>query len=120
MTDVLIGAAVALLTGMGVGGGGLLLIFLTLIRDFDIRSARVMGLLFFILSAGAALPYHKKQRRIPWRYVWILTVSAVPGVLLGNFLTEVLSPDVIRTVFGGFLMLAGGWGVIRQLRQKCI
>ncbi len=113
MTDFFIGCAVAVLSGMGVGGGGLLLIFLTLVRDYAITDARVTGLVFFLLSAGASLPYHRTRCAVPWRYVLCLTLCAVPGVVLGNALTQILSPDIIRAVFGWFLMLAGSLGLVR-------
>ncbi len=118
MMDLLIGCAVAALSGMGVGGGGLLLIFLTMIRDFEITKARVTGLLFFILSAGSSLPYHKKKRRIPWRYVLLLTLSAIPGVFVGNGMARTLSVDGLHVLFGIFFLITGAMGLWRCIRGR--
>ena len=108
MTDGIVSALIAALAGMGVGGGGLLVIFLTFMRGYETHPAQSVNLAFFILSAAAALPFHFRKRVIPWRYVAVLTLSAVPGVLVGCRLARCLSDGTARAVFGWFLLLSGG------------
>ena len=110
--------AAAALAGMGVGGGGLLMIWLTLVLHYEIAQARAVNLAFFIVSAGAAMPYHIRQRSIAWRYVILLTVSAIPGVWVGGFLSEWMSGNVVRMLFGVFFVFCGVMVLLRKIKRK--
>lgn len=103
---------------MGVGGGGLLVLWLSLVSRWEITAARGVNLLFFCVSAVSALPYHAKHRK-PDRYaLGPLLLGALPGVFLGQRLSVILPPEILRRVFGYFLLAAGGYGGIRCFFQK--
>ena len=53
--DILAGILIGTLTGMGIGGGGLLVIYLTAVRGMPQLSAQGCNLLFFIFAASASL-----------------------------------------------------------------
>ena len=97
----------AILSGLGVGSAGLFVLYLTLIAGYSQPEAQALNLLFFLLSAGAALLLHIRARRIPWRVVGFLIVCAVPGALAGSYLVRVLDASVIRKLFGGMLIVTG-------------
>ena len=54
----------AVLSGLGVGGGGLLVIYLALFTDVAQLSAQGINLLFFIFSCGASMLVHLSKRKI--------------------------------------------------------
>jgi uncharacterized membrane protein YfcA len=97
----------AILSGLGVGSAGLFVLYLTLIAGYSQPEAQALNLLFFLLSAGAALLLHIRARRIPWRVVGFLIACAVPGALAGSYLVRVLDASVIRKLFGGMLIVTG-------------
>ena len=69
----------AILSGLGIGSAGIFVLYLTLIAEFSQPEAQALNLLFFLLSAGAALLLHIRERRIPTRVVLFLVVCAIPG-----------------------------------------
>lgn len=97
----------AILSGLGVGSAGIFVLYLTLIAGFPQPEAQALNLLFFLLSAGAALLLHIRERRIPPRVVLFLAACAVPGALIGSYLVRVLDPTLIRKLFGGMLVITG-------------
>ena len=97
----------AILSGLGVGSAGLFVLYLTLMAGYSQPEAQALNLLFFLLSAGAALLLHIRARRIPWRVVLFLIACAVPGALAGSYLVRVLDASVIRKLFGGMLIVTG-------------
>lgn len=97
----------AILSGLGVGSAGIFVLYLTLVAGFPQAEAQALNLLFFLLSAGASLLHHARERRIPLRVVLFLTVCAIPGALLGSYLVRVLDASLLRRLFGGMLVVTG-------------
>jgi uncharacterized membrane protein YfcA len=97
----------AILSGLGIGSAGLFVLYLTLIAGYSQPEAQALNLLFFILSAGAALLLHIRERKIPWKVVLVLIACAIPGALAGSYLVRVLDATLIRKLFGGMLIVTG-------------
>lgn len=97
----------AVLSGLGVGSAGLFVLYLTLVAGYTQPEAQALNLLFFLLSAGAALLLHIRARKIPLRVVLFLIACAIPGALAGSYLVRVLDATVIRKLFGGMLVVTG-------------
>ena len=97
----------AVLSGLGVGSAGLFVLYLTLVAGYAQPEAQSLNLLFFLLSAGAALLLHVRDRKIPLRVVLFLIACALPGALAGSYLVRILDTSLIRRLFGGMLVVTG-------------
>ena len=112
--------AIAILSGLGVGSGGLLVIWLTAI-GVDAQSARALNLLFFVFSASAAFVFHFLKGRINLPLVTLLSIAACVGTAAGFFVGDSLSPDTLRKIFGVMLTLSGSYtlfGVVKSALHK--
>ena len=109
---------IAALSGMGVGGGGLLVIWLVLIEKMPAPTAQGVNLLFFVISALAALPSHLRLRTFSYRRLLFLIAAALPGVFIGCQLAEHLSEQHARALFGYFLLLSGGMQLYRLAKRQ--
>ncbi|MBQ9086762.1 MAG: sulfite exporter TauE/SafE family protein [Clostridia bacterium] len=98
---------ISALSGMGVGGGGLFVIYLALATDTPQLAAQGMNLLFFLFSAGSALLVHLQKRKILWWAVGVMVAAAIPGALLGTFLASYVSQSLLRKIFGAMLVTGG-------------
>ena len=116
LIGVLLASLVAALSGMGVGGGGLLVIWLVLVMEMQSRTAQGINLLFFVVSALAALPIHLRRRTLSRKLLLFLCAAAIPGVFVGCRLAESLSEDTARRVFGWFLLGSGALQLYRRIR----
>lgn len=58
---LLAGGATGILSAFGIGGGSLLLIYLTSFAALDQHQAQGINLLYFLPAAAAALPAHHKN-----------------------------------------------------------
>ena len=61
---VLVGLATGILSGFGIGGGSLLMLWLTCVMGVSQRDAAGMNLLYFLACAPPALISHWKNRLI--------------------------------------------------------
>lgn len=116
MLDLLIGTAVAVLSGMGVGSGGLLVVYLTLAGGMQQPAAQALNLFFFIFAAGASTAVNIRRRNIAWGCVVLLGVGGVVGAAAGSALAAVIKPRVLRILFGLMLTFTGARGLIGSVR----
>ena len=73
-------AITGVLTGFGVGGGTLLILYMQTFTAFSQASAQGINLAYFLPTAGASLIGHIKEGRIVWRAV---ILSGGAGLILG-------------------------------------
>ena len=114
MVKMLVGAALGFLSGLGVGGGSLLLLWLTLVAGMPQSDARVMNLMFFLPCALVATAFRWKQSRPDWRLALPAIAAGLLGALAGNYLGPILNKDLLKKALG-ILFLATG---LRELLWK--
>ena len=112
--DMIAAIIMGALSGMGIGGGGLLVIYLTLIRGADQISAQGINLYFFVFASIAALFIHCRKRRINYSLVLLIAAFGMPVSFLGGLLASVTDPYLLRKIFGIMLIIAGGISLVRM------
>ena len=118
LTGAFTAALIALLSGLGIGSGGLLVIWLTMIGGIDAETARGLNLLFFVFSASAALIVHLLKGRVRLRLVLFLSLVACIGTLLGTYIGSLIDPLLLKRIFGGMLVISGAYTLIGSLKNK--
>jgi len=92
---------------MGMGGGGVLLLYLTLFAHMNQRTAGGINLLFFIPCAVTALILHGKNSRVEWKIALPLAVLGLFGAYIGTELHEMISENILRKIFAAMLLCIG-------------
>ena len=108
---VLVGTILGFLAGLGVGGGSLLILWLTLVLHMNPQTARGINLLFFLPSAGIALLYRKKQGALPFQKLIPAIASGCGAALLLSWLGTMIQVTSFKKLFGILLLITG----IREL-----
>lgn len=104
---VLVGAATGILSGFGVGGGTLLLVYLTAVLGMEQQTAQGINLLYFLPAAALALPSHWKNGYVEKK---LLLPAIGAGLLCAGgtaWLAAGMDTALLRRCFGGFLVLVG-------------
>ncbi|MBR5293691.1 MAG: TSUP family transporter [Oscillospiraceae bacterium] len=114
MVNILVGAVLGFLSGLGVGGGSLLLLWLTLVAGVSQETARVMNLQFFLPCALLATAFRWKQSKPNWKLILPAAAAGVLGAALGNHLGPSLDRELLNKAFGILFLLTG----LRELRFK--
>lgn len=107
MLHSVVALLIATLSGLGIGSGGLLVIYLTLVEGADQLIAQGINLLFFLFSSSASLFFHLKKRRLFWGVILIMSLAGLVGAAAGSFLALSLPSHILRRLFGGMLTLSG-------------
>lgn len=111
---VLTGLITGIISGMGIGGGTILIPVLTLLMGVAQKSAQGINLLNFLPTATVALYCHIKAGRVR-KDLWLgLVLGGVLGALLGSWLANSLQPEYLRKGFGVFLFCIGVSEVLKK------
>jgi uncharacterized protein len=90
--QLLIGFAIALAVGLtGVGGGSFTVPALVLIIGVPAGVAVGTAFVFAGVLRLIAAPFYLAGKHIHWRYLWLLVLGAVPGLLIGTYILQLLS-----------------------------
>ncbi|MBQ5389831.1 MAG: sulfite exporter TauE/SafE family protein [Clostridia bacterium] len=109
---------VACLAGMGVGSGGLFVIYLTLFSGMPQLEAQGLNLHFFIFATAAALLLHARTLVIPLRRLaYVCGVGSI-GCAGGAALAQHMDGDSLRTVFAIVLIGTGAVTLFTGKSQK--
>ena len=104
---ILVGTLLGFLSGLGIGGGSLLIIWLTVILGMDHTSARSINLLFFLPSALIACIFRWKQGAIRWKKILPAMVSGCIAAAIFSWLGGMFQIELLKKLFGGLLILTG-------------
>ena len=114
LISLVMGTVLGFLSGVGIGGGSLLLLWLTLAEGMEPQTARGVNLLFFLPAAAAACYYRKKQGTLDVQSMLPAIVAGCIGAVLGTRLGEQLDTSLLKKGFGILLLLTG----IREILWK--
>ena len=107
MLAVLVGTATGILSGMGIGGGTLLVLYLTAVLDVAQNTAAGINLLYFLGCAPSSLVLHIKERRVAWNSALWTAASGAVTALAASLLAPDPTPDWLRRGFGVLLLFIG-------------
>lgn len=107
MLDALVSFFASLLAGTGVGGGGLLVIYLSVFKGIGQLTSQGINLAFFLAGAAASVPIHLRRRKTDAAAVLVLGAMGAVGSYFGLKLASAVNPDILRMIFGVFLIFCG-------------
>lgn len=107
MVSIAVGLITGIISGMGIGGGSLLVLYLTAVTGMPQYMASGTNLLYFLFCAPAALISHVRNHRVVWRAVLWCTVVGVITSAAAAFLAAWMPTDWLRRLFGGLLLYVG-------------
>ena len=118
MTDwfvpMLAGAVTGVLSGFGIGGGSLLLIYMTSFAGVPQNLAQGVNLLYFLPTAATAPPFHFKHGCIEQPALLPAIAAGLAGTALAAWAAPALDGGLLRKCFGVFLLVVG----LRELCRK--
>lgn len=104
---VLAGTILGTLSGLGIGGGSLLILWLTAVVGTPQQEARCINLLFFLPSALIATLLRRKSGNLP-------VSRLIPAILFGSaaaaafsLIGRNLDLQILRRLFGMLLLATG-------------
>ena len=100
-----IGFFSGIISGMGIGGGTILIPALLFLTEVNQQQAQGVNLIYFIPTAVVALITHRKNGTLDLKTAKPLALLGLAGA--AAFLAVSLESEILKKLFGGFLLLMG-------------
>ena len=118
LLDIIVSFLCAGLAGLGVGGGGLLVIFLTMIRNTSQTEAQGINLVFFVVGMIPAFILHLKRKRIYKKILPIALPFCISGGVLGSYIASLLKTETLKSIFAWFLIISGIFSLFKMWLER--
>lgn len=104
---ILVSTALGFLAGIGVGGGSLLIMWLTLVVGMEHPQARIINLLFFLPSAIVSSVFRWKQGKLEIKKVLPAIVAGCIAAGIFSWLSSYMDIAMLKKLFGILLLITG-------------
>ena len=111
ITALLAGLLSGIIGSMGLGGGTVLIIYLSLFTSHSQLESQGINLLFFIPSALVAIFIRCKRSKLNWKAVLPAIAAGCVAAAVFSWISTVLDVKLLKKLFGAILITAG----IREL-----
>ena len=111
---ILTGVILGFLAGIGVGGGSLLILWLTLVLNMDPQISRGINLLFFITAAGSVSLLRLKKGSLDLKKVLPAIIAGGILAATASLLRDKIDTNLLEKLFGGLLIITG----LRELTYR--
>jgi uncharacterized protein len=115
---LIIGLASGIISGMGIGGGTILIPALFVFINPEQHIAQSVNLLFFIPTAIIALIVHIGKRRIDFKTAIPIIISGFIGAYIGSETAVMLPGNYLKKIFAVFLLGMGIYEVFVKGGKK--
>lgn len=111
---IITGFLAGTISGMGIGGGALLIPALGIFYGMDQQAAQSINLLYFIPTALVAVFIHRKKGNIQKGGLTKLVLFGLIGAGAGAALALWIDPGLLRKIFGFFLLIMGAIEIFKK------
>jgi uncharacterized membrane protein YfcA len=116
--EIIAGFLAGILGAMGFGGGGVLVVFLTLFLDKDQTVAQGINLVFFIPCAIIALIVYSKKKLVEWKIAIPAACFGFGGAIIGVLLSGVIGDEWLPKIFAVLFLVIGLMEVFHKKKDS--
>ncbi len=114
LVSFLVPLGIGMLAGLGVGSGGLFILFLTEWAGLPQHEAQGVNLAVFSIALATALFLHLRRRPPSTSILFVILSFGTIGALAGASLATAISGGALRFLLGIFLALSGIFVLLRK------
>lgn len=115
---IIAGVLSGIISGMGIGGGIILIPVLTIFLGFSQKMAQGITLLYFIPTAVFALIVHIKNKNVDFKIAAKVASTGVVSAGIGAFIIKYLPTPILSKIFAVFLLTVGVWQIISGIKER--
>lgn len=117
MFELLAGLISGFVSGMGMGGGTILILCLSMFMGIEQHIAQATNLVFFIPTSIIAIITNLKQKYIDFKIGVPIAISGVIGAVIGAIYSGKTDVQNLKRYFGIFLGLIAIWEIYSIIKK---
>lgn len=117
MIEILIGIISGFVSGMGMGGGTILILCLSMFLGVEQHIAQATNLVFFIPTSIVAIITNIKQKYIDFKIAIPIAISGIVGATIGAIISNKTDVKMLKKYFGIFLALIAVWEIYSIIKK---
>lgn len=112
----IIGFLSGIISGMGIGGGALLIPALVMLCGTPQQIAQGINIIYFLPTAAVSLIVHIKNKNVELKTAAAIGISGIVGTVGGTLLAVHISDGGLRKLYACFLLFIGLYEVYKGIR----
>ena len=108
------GVLFGFLAGLGVGGGTLLILWLTMAIGMDHTTARAINLMFFLVAAGSVTIFRWRKGHLNIKELFPAIISGCIAAGIFSWFGMTIDRNLLKKMFGIVLLYTG----VRELLYR--
>lgn len=105
MLEIIFGVIAGIVTGLGMGGGTVLILLLSLFSGLEQHIAQATNLVFFIPTSIAAIIMNFKQKNVNLKLAINISSFGIIGAIIGAIISNNISSNNLRKYFAIFILI---------------
>lgn len=105
MLEGIFGFIAGIVSGMGMGGGTILILLLTTFQGMEQHMAQATNLIFFIPTSLAAIAIHIKNKNIERKVVFFIILFGIVGATIGAMIANHIETQELKKYFSIFILI---------------
>lgn len=114
---VIFGIISGIVTGLGMGGGTILILLLSLFMNLEQHVAQATNLVFFVPTSIAAIIINLKQKNINKKVVILVSTFGIIGAIIGSIISENINSNSLRKYFAIFILLIAIYEIYKLYKK---
>lgn len=115
--SIIAGFLSGLISSMGFGGGGILIVYLVVFANVPQLKAQGINLIFFIPCAILATIIYTIKKQIDYKKILPVIIGGVIGATASGFILSKIDTSYLSKIFAVFLIIMGISSILR-LKNK--
>lgn len=105
MSEILFGFIAGIIAALGMGGGSILILLLSIFTENSQKMIQGVNLIFFIPTAIIAIIINLKNKNIDLNLSKIISVLGIIGSFIGSYIALKIPDEILKKAFIIFLII---------------
>ncbi len=103
--EIIFGFISGIVSALGMGGGTILILLLTLFMGIEQHVSQATNLIFFIPTSITAIIMNIRNKKINWKLSKSIIIYGCLGAVIGSIIATRLETTILKKIFGIFLLI---------------
>jgi len=114
---IIFGIISGVVTGLGMGGGTILILLISLFMNVEQHIAQATNLVFFVPTSIAAIIINIKNNNIDYKLAGIISIFGIIGAIIGAVISQNITSNILRKCFAIFILLIGIYEIYKLYKE---